>query len=71
VEAEIFSIDSLSAHADSEDLLSFTNQIVPKPIKIFLNHGEPNALEALKYSLSVDQQQNVVIVKEGEEYLLE
>lgn len=52
VEAEIFSIDSLSAHADSNDLINWVNQIHKKPSQTFLVHGEANALNTLKYRLN-------------------
>jgi metallo-beta-lactamase family protein len=71
VEAEIFSIDSLSAHADCADLMNFTNQFAEKPLKIFLNHGESNSLDSLKYLLTVEQNQEVVIAQENKEYILE
>lgn len=52
VEAEIFSIDSLSAHADSNDLVHWVNRMEKKPSQTFLVHGEGNALRTLKYRLS-------------------
>lgn len=51
VEAEIFSIETLSAHADSNELVGWVNQFVRKPEVVFLNHGEPAGLQALKYRL--------------------
>lgn len=71
VEAEIVSVDSLSAHADNEDLNRFVVNFKNKPEKVFLNHGEPNALESLRYSLTVDQGLSVEIAKEDTEYILE
>lgn len=71
VNAEIVSADSLSAHADIEDLNRFVAGFTKKPVKIFLNHGEPNALESLRYSLTVDQGMNAEIAKEESEYILE
>ena len=70
VEAEIFSIDSLSAHADCEDLLKFAENFKLKPKKVFLNHGEPNASESLRYLLTVELGLKVEIVKEDSEYVL-
>lgn len=51
VEAEVFSIDTLSAHADSNDLIRWTKSILHKPSKTFLVHGEANALNTLKYRM--------------------
>ncbi|MCB0356719.1 MAG: MBL fold metallo-hydrolase, partial [Bdellovibrionales bacterium] len=47
VEAEIYSISTLSAHGDSQDLVDWVERMNKKPEKIFLNHGEPAALNAL------------------------
>lgn len=71
VAAEILSVDSLSAHADCEDLSNFVANFKIKPNKVFLNHGEPNALETLAYALRVDQTLPVEIVKEDIEYILD
>jgi metallo-beta-lactamase family protein len=51
VEAEIFSIENLSAHADSNDLVSWVNAIQSKPSATYLVHGESNALRTLQYRL--------------------
>ncbi|MBP6218927.1 MAG: MBL fold metallo-hydrolase [Oligoflexales bacterium] len=47
VEAEICTMDSLSAHANTPETINWLRGFI-HPIKhIFLNHGEPAALEAL------------------------
>lgn len=51
VEAEIFSIDSLSAHADSDDLIAWVKHIERKPQTTYLVHGEKNAQQTLAYRL--------------------
>lgn len=40
VRAEIFTIESLSAHGDYLDLIQWLNHFQQKPKKIYLNHGE-------------------------------
>jgi len=52
VEAEIVTLDSLSAHADSDELISWYKKITTPIKKIFLTHGETQALEALKYRIT-------------------
>jgi metallo-beta-lactamase family protein len=71
VEAEIFSIDSLSAHADSDDLVKWAAAIQPAPAQIFLNHGEQLALEALAYRLRHENKQRVLIAEADQIYPLE
>lgn len=71
VEAEIFSIDSLSAHADCDDLNKFVANFERKPSRIFLNHGEANALQTLAYLIRTEHKIAVDIAKEDVEYILE
>ncbi|MAV90340.1 MAG: MBL fold metallo-hydrolase [Bdellovibrionaceae bacterium] len=51
VNAKIVTMDELSAHADTEDLVQWVKNIEKKPKRIFLNHGEEPAANALKYRL--------------------
>lgn len=71
VEAEIFVIDSLSAHADCEDLVQFVKQMAKKPQKIILNHGEPNAAASLQYLLNYDFQISTDLAQENREFIFE
>ncbi|WP_136668497.1 MBL fold metallo-hydrolase RNA specificity domain-containing protein [Flavobacterium sp. H122] len=48
VRAQIVELEGLSAHGDQEDLLQWLSEIEPKPERIFLVHGETEALVALK-----------------------
>lgn len=45
---EVYSIDGFSGHSDQRELLNYVRDISPKPSKIILNHGEPNALSTLQ-----------------------
>jgi metallo-beta-lactamase family protein len=70
VEAEIFSLPSLSAHADSKDLMDWLRNFQKPPRKIFLNHGEPGALEAMKYRIEHEMQTEVICPNTEEYYIL-
>lgn len=48
VRAEVASLDVLSGHADAEELLAWIQTASPTPRGVFLVHGEPAALEALR-----------------------
>lgn len=71
IEAEIFSLDSLSAHADCEDLEKFVDGFAEKPEKVILNHGEENASESLRYLLQSEHHLNVQIAEEEAIYQLD
>jgi metallo-beta-lactamase family protein len=47
VKANILEIESLSAHGDQKDLLNWLSELENKPEKVFLVHGENEALEEL------------------------
>jgi len=67
VEAEIVTIDTLSAHADSDGLVEWVRNLKTQPRRVFLNHGEPAALAALQYRLRTELGiADVVIPKEEE-----
>lgn len=66
VDAEIFSIESLSAHADSDEIIEWISAFRKKPKRIFVNHGEAAAREALAYRLRHELGTNVYLPREGE-----
>ena len=51
VRAEIARIDSLSAHADAEELTAWLGSASPAPQRALIVHGEPAAADALRRSL--------------------
>jgi metallo-beta-lactamase family protein len=53
VEAEIESIETLSAHADQRDLLDWVGRMQRKPSRIFLNHGTVESAKCLAAELSM------------------
>lgn len=48
VSARIENLDSLSSHADYEEILSWLKGFDKAPKEVFITHGEPNAAESLK-----------------------
>jgi len=48
VNASIHNVESMSAHADSSEMIAWIGAANRKPKTIYLNHGEPNALESLR-----------------------
>jgi metallo-beta-lactamase family protein len=51
VKAKIHHIQSLSAHADQNEILDWLNTIKNIPEQVFLVHGEPTALDTLRVKL--------------------
>lgn len=51
VRAEVVCLDSLSAHADREELLSWVGSIPARPTRVFVTHGEPVPADALRQAI--------------------
>jgi metallo-beta-lactamase family protein len=71
VNASIHNIEGMSAHADYIDLLNWIEQSPVIPKTVFLNHGEPLALESLRDKFkSKFPELKVIIPNESQEYTL-
>lgn len=70
VEAEIFSVESLSAHADSNEIMTWLGHIQKPPTKVFLVHGELESLRALYYRVTNELDWPCEIPAPGEEFTL-
>ncbi len=55
VAAQVFQLDTLSAHADQGELLDWVSQIPEAPGFLFLVHGEPTAQDALRVKLETER----------------
>lgn len=63
VKATVKSIESLSAHADQNELLNWMSHIKNTPENVFLIHGEPVALDAFRLKIQDTYHWNVTIPK--------
>jgi metallo-beta-lactamase family protein len=70
VRARIASLDAFSAHAGRSEILNWLSAFKKFPSKVFLNHGEPNATEALAQGIRNEFGARVVIPKIMESYQL-
>lgn len=69
VRASIFSVDSLSAHADQDALLAWATAFERPPVQTFVVHGEPKASQTLADTLSKILDWQVTVPKHGHEVL--
>lgn len=51
VRAEVVELDSMSAHADYMELITWLQSLRIKPKRVFLTHGEPSAADAFRKHL--------------------
>ncbi|WP_323789535.1 MBL fold metallo-hydrolase [Psychroserpens sp.] len=63
VNATIKNIESLSAHADQQDLINWMKNIKNIPEQVYLIHGEPTALDAFRVKIKSIYHWNVKIPK--------
>ena len=63
VKAEIAHLESLSAHADQSELMYWLEGIKNIPEQVFLVHGEPTALDALRSKITDEYSWRVHIPK--------
>lgn len=68
VRAEIDSIESLSGHADQQELLDWMQPAAASLKKVFLVHGEPVAQQALKAKIEERYKLEVVCPKRGDRF---
>ncbi|MGE3684315.1 MAG: MBL fold metallo-hydrolase [Bdellovibrionales bacterium] len=47
IRAEVYNLESLSAHADAVEILSWVRKMNPLPSRVFVTHGELSSAEAL------------------------
>lgn len=61
VKARIEYLEGLSGHADQQELLEWISDIKKTPGKVYLVHGEPQALNMLRVKISDKLNWNVNI----------
>jgi metallo-beta-lactamase family protein len=62
VNADIFSLQNFSAHADWQDSINWVKKMPQVPQKIILNHGEKKSLESLKAKLESEFPSTEVVI---------
>jgi len=45
-------ISSMSAHADQQEIITWLRHFKEEPERIFLNHGDPHAIDALRVKIN-------------------
>ncbi len=71
VKAEIYNLDSLSAHADSNEIMQWLGHFKRPPKKTFITHGEPVASDTLRLRITDELGWSCKVPEYGDEALLE
>jgi metallo-beta-lactamase family protein len=67
VRAEVSHLQSLSGHADSDELMAWLRQLHAPPRQTFVVHGEPDAADALRVRIADELKWKVRVPQLGEE----
>lgn len=51
IRAEVVNMETLSAHADADEIISWIKKLDRQPKRIFVTHGEPQAADALRHRI--------------------
>lgn len=70
VRAQIAKIDGLSAHADHAELLEWLAASALTPTRVFVNHGEPSAADAMRRRLHDRFGWDAVLPEQGQSFEL-
>ena len=68
IECEVARIDAMSAHADRGEILDWLHRFERPPGRVWLNHGEPAASDALRQKIQRELGWDVVVAREGQVY---
>lgn len=70
IRAERLRIDSLSAHADAGEIVAWLGGLKVPPKRLFINHGEPAASDALRVRIRAQLGWEAEVVAQGERVTL-
>jgi metallo-beta-lactamase family protein len=51
IRAEVIGMETLSAHADADELINWLRGLTRKPRRVFVAHGEPDAADTLRHRI--------------------
>jgi metallo-beta-lactamase family protein len=66
VRAEVRSVEGLSVHADSDELVAWLGSAPEPPDAVYLVHGEPQSSAALAARIRSELDWMTVVAREGE-----
>jgi metallo-beta-lactamase family protein len=70
VKARIEALDSLSSHADSNEMMRWLKGFKKPPATLFLVHGEPAPMDTLKARIEAELKWNIKTPAHREKYEL-
>jgi metallo-beta-lactamase family protein len=66
VQAEVGQLETMSAHADADELLAWMSALPVPPRRVFVTHGEAGAADALRFRIEHEKGWSAVVPEHGE-----
>lgn len=70
VRAEVMLMDSMSAHADGDEILSWISQLKRKPKQVYVTHGDQQAADELRLHIEERLRIDAIVPEFGQEFEL-
>lgn len=70
IRAEVVNMETLSAHADADEIINWIQGLERKPKRIFVTHGEPEAADALRHRIEEELGITAIVPEYGQEFNL-
>jgi len=70
IKAEVINIESLSAHADADEILNWISNLKKRPKQIFVTHGEPVAADTLRHRIESELKISALVPDLNQEFEL-
>ena len=67
IRAEVIALQSMSGHADADQILDWMRSAPTPPSRVFVTHGEPPAADRLRFRIADELGWNVRVPHDGEE----
>ncbi len=67
IHAEVVNLETLSAHADSDEIMAWISGFKKKPKAVFVTHGEPEAADALRHRIEEELRIPALVPEHGQE----
>lgn len=70
IRAEVVQLQSLSGHADADQIIEWMRTAPTPPTQVFITHGEPAAADRMRFRVATELKWNVRVPHDGEEVAL-
>jgi len=70
IRAEVIALQSMSGHADADQIIDWMRSAPTPPSQVFVTHGEPEAADRMRFRIADELKWNARVPHDGEEVAL-